>query len=176
MASNPVRGTTLALLIGFALATLLTWSLFIYAKVANSENQRSGRREIFVLSASQEGLSAQLAQQEQATGVISDLQNRISAAARLSEATQARDQVQAQLASAQAELENQRQQLAQVAQQIQVQTQELSEARTEAPRIEQRQAAALNELAAHSQMNADRSQELAVLGGQLEAARQQETQ
>ena len=49
MASNPVRGTTLALLIGFALATLLTWSLFIYAKVANAENQRSGRRETFIL-------------------------------------------------------------------------------------------------------------------------------
>src|SRR5215210_3358071 len=104
---------------------------------------------------------------------LADLQAKIIAAGtRLSEATQARDQAQGQLASVQKELETWRQQQAQGAQQLQDQMQQLFRARAETQEVEQRRMAALSEITAHPQAKADRSQELADVGNQLEAARQ----
>src|SRR3954469_3324057 len=54
--------------------------------------------------------------------------------------------------------------------------QQLSQARTETQEAEQRRSAALSEITAHRQAKADRAQELAEVGNQLEVARQQETQ
>jgi chromosome segregation ATPase len=177
MAFTLTRDNTRPLLIGLAVFTLLGWGLFIYAELDKADNQRGARREILALSANQESLSTQLAQQEQAAGSITDLQAKIIAAStRLNEATQVRDQAQAQLASVQKELETWRQQQAQDAQQLQSLMQQLSQARTETQEAEQRRSAALNELAAHPQLMADRTQELAEVGKQLEGARQQETQ
>jgi chromosome segregation ATPase len=176
MAFDFARGDTRPLLIGFSVITLLGWGLFIYAELDKAENQRGARREILALSANQESVRTQLAQQEQAAGSFADLQAKIIAATvQVSEATQARDQAQGQLTSIQKELETWRQQQAQVAQEIQSTTQELFRARTEAQELEQRRIAALNEITNHPQVMADRSQELAEVGNRLEAARQQET-
>ena len=153
MAFSLTRGKTRPLLIGLAVLTLLGWGLFIHAELDKADNQHGARREILALSAIQDGLKTQLADQEQAAGSIADLQAKIAAASsRLNEATQARDQAQAQLASVQTELETWRQQQAQGAQQLQDQMQQLSQARTETQEAEQRRSAALNELAAHPQL------------------------
>src|SRR3954471_21530020 len=133
MAINLTRGDSRPLLIGLAVFALLGWGLFIYAELIiyaeldKADNQHGARREILALSAIQDGLNTQLADQEQAVGSIADLQAKIIAAGtRLSEATQARDQAQAQLASVQKELEPWRQQQAQGAQQLQDLMQQLS--------------------------------------------------
>ena len=134
------RGDTRPALIGLAVLTLLGWALYIYAVLDTADNQHGARREILALSAIQDGLKTQLADQEKATGSLSDLQAQTTAAStRLNEATQARDQAQAQLASVQKELETYLQQQTQLAQQIQAQTQELSRARSEMQDAEQRE-------------------------------------
>jgi chromosome segregation ATPase len=177
MAINLTRGDTRPFLIGVAVLTLLGWGLYLYAELDKADNQHGARREILALSVIQDGLKTQLADQEQAAGSIADLQAKIIAAStRLSEATQARDQAQAQLASVQKELETWRQQQAQGAQQLQDLMQQLFRARAETQEVEQRRMAALSEITAHPQAKADRSQELADVGNQLEVARQQETQ
>src|SRR3954470_4101186 len=174
MAINLTRGDSRPLLIGVAVFALLGWGLFIYAELDKADNQHGARREILALSAIQGGLNTQLADWEQAVGSIADLQAKIIAAGtRLSEATQARDQAQAQLASVQKELEPWQQQ-AQGAQQLQDQMQQLFRARAETQEVEQRRMAALSEITAHPQAKADRSQELAEVGNRLEAVRQHE--
>src|SRR3954454_22361215 len=93
MAINLTRGDTRPFLIGVAVLTLLGWGLYLYAELDKADNQHGARREILALSAIQDGLNTQLADQEQAVGSIADLQAKIIAAStRLSEATQARDQ------------------------------------------------------------------------------------
>src|SRR5215211_1552217 len=100
MAINLTRGDTRPLLIGFSVITLRGRGLFIYAELDKAEKQRGARREILALSANQESLRTQLAQQEQAAGSFADLQAKIMAATvQVSEATQARDQAQAHLVS-----------------------------------------------------------------------------
>ncbi len=74
------RGNSRPFLIGLAAATLLGWGLFIYAELDKADNQHGARREILALTANQESLSTQLAQQEQAAGSITDLQAKIVAA------------------------------------------------------------------------------------------------
>jgi hypothetical protein len=63
MAFDFARGDTRPLLIGFSVITLLGWGLFIYAELDKAENQRGARREILALSANQESVRTQLAQQ-----------------------------------------------------------------------------------------------------------------
>ena len=117
-----------------------------------SWTKRTINTALVASSAIQDGLNTQVADQEQAAGSIADLQAKIIAAGtRLSEATQARDQAQGQLASVQKELETWRQQQAQGAQQIQTETQELFRARAETQEAEQRRMAALSEITAHPQ-------------------------
>src|SRR5690349_21582081 len=102
MAFDLTRVNTRALLFGLAVFTLLGWGLYLYAELDKADNQHGARREILALSFIQEGLRTQLAQQEQAAGSIADLQTKIIAAGtRLSEAVQARNQAQAQLAAVQ---------------------------------------------------------------------------
>ena len=170
----PSSGGTRPLLIGLAVLTQLGWGLFLYAKLDDAENRRGARRDILAVTANLDTMKGQLAQQEQTSGSLADLQNRMLAATtRLGEATQSRDQAQAQLASVQKELGTYLQQQTQLAQQIQAQTQELSRAGSETQDAEQRRTAALTDLAAHPHQMADRSQELAEIGRRLEAARQQ---
>src|SRR3954467_8933517 len=146
MAINLTRGDTRPFLIGVAVLTLLGSGLYLYAELDKADNQHGARREILALSAIQDGLNTQLADQEQAAGSIADLQAKIIAAStRLSEATQARDQAQGQLASVQKELETWRQQ-AQGAQQLQDLMQQLFRARAETQEVEQRRSAALSEI------------------------------
>src|SRR3954467_6062506 len=158
MAINLTRGDTRPFLIGVAVLTLLGWGLCLYAELDKADNQHGARREILALSAIQDGLNTQLADQEQAVGSLADLQAKIIAAGtRLSEATQARDQAQGQLASVQKELETWRQQQAQGAQQLQDQMQQLFRARAETQEVEQRRMAALSEITAHPQARAVRA-------------------
>ena len=119
MAITLTGDNTRALLVGLAVLTLLGWGLFIYAELDKADNQHGARRDILALSVIQDGLKAQLADQEKATGSLTDLQTRIIAAStRLNEAAQARDQAQAQLTPVQTELETWRQQQANAAQQL----------------------------------------------------------
>src|SRR3954466_15560654 len=105
------------LMIGLAVMTLLGWGLFLYAKLDDAENRRGARRDILSATANLDTLKGQLAQQEQTSGSLADLQNAILVAnARLGEATQNRDQAQAQLASVQKELDAQLQLQTQAAQ------------------------------------------------------------
>ena len=88
MAINLTRGDSRPLLIGLTVFALFGWGLFIYAELDKADNQHGARREILALSAIQDGLNTQLADQEQAAGSIADLQAKIIAAGtRLSEAT-----------------------------------------------------------------------------------------
>src|SRR4051794_8743716 len=122
MAINLTRGDTRPLLIGLAVAALLGWALYIYAEVSKAENQHGVRREILALTAVQDDLKNQLAQQQQAAGSLVDLQNKIMAAtSQANQAVAARDEAQARLASVQKELETLRGQQTQVAQQLQSQ-------------------------------------------------------
>ena len=149
------------------------WGLFIYAELHGAAQNQKARQQISQLSTSEESFKTQLAQQQQASGSLADLQTRIAAATdRARQATAARDQAQAELASVQKELEAQRQQQAQVVQQLQAQTQQLSQVQGQMQETEQHLAAARNEIATNQQAMVARSQELADVGKRLEAARQ----
>src|SRR3954464_7297644 len=128
MAFNLTRGDTRPILIGLAIVALFGWGLFIYAELHGAAQNQKARQQISRLSTSEESFKTQLAQQQQASGSLADLQTRIPAATdQARQATAARDQAQAELASGQKELEAQRQQQAQVVQQLQAQTQQLSQ-------------------------------------------------
>jgi peptidoglycan hydrolase CwlO-like protein len=131
MAFSLSHGDTRPTLVSLAAAALLGWGLYLYSEVDKAGIQRAARQEVLALSASEESLRTRLAQQGAAAQSIADLQNNIAAvAAELNETTQARDQVQAQLASAQKELEAWQQKLAQVSQ-LQSEIRELSQAWTQ---------------------------------------------
>src|SRR3954466_12550529 len=129
MAMTLARGDTRPLLIGLAITALLGWGLYIYAEIDKADNQHGARREILALTANQEALRTELAQQQQATGTLADLQGRITeATSRYNQSVAARDQAQARLAAMQKELDAARQQQAQLAQQLEKGTRQLSPA------------------------------------------------
>src|SRR3954449_4542360 len=106
MAINLTRGDTRPILIGLAIAAVLGWGLFIYAELHGAAQNQKARQQIRQITSSEESFKTQLAQQQQASGSLADLQTRIAAATDQSrQATATRDQAQAELASGQKELE-----------------------------------------------------------------------
>src|SRR5215207_11209678 len=99
--SDMTRPLTLGL-IGLAVASwLITFLLFIY----RAEDQRDHSRQVRMMQANEAEVRAQLAQQTSASGTLSDLQASIAAAQQqAAQASQARDQAQAQLAPVQQSL------------------------------------------------------------------------
>src|SRR3954466_2971805 len=160
MAFNLTRGDTRPILIGLAIAAFLGWGLFIYAELHGAAQNQKARQQISRLSTSEESFKPQLAQQQQASGSLADLQTRIAATTdQARQATAARDQAQAELASGQKELEAQRRRKAQVVQQLQAQTQQLSQVQGQMQETEQHLPAARNEIATNQQVVVPRSRD-----------------
>ena len=99
--SDMTRPLTLGL-IGLAVVSwLITFLLFIY----RAEDRRDNRRQVRMIQANEAEVRTQLAQQTSASGTLSDLQASIAAAQQQAvQASQARDQAQAQLAPVQQSL------------------------------------------------------------------------
>ena len=58
MALNVTRGDPRLISIGFAIAAVIGWALFIYAQVSGSAQNRMARYEISELTSSRDGLQA----------------------------------------------------------------------------------------------------------------------
>jgi multidrug resistance efflux pump len=112
-------------LIGLAVVSwLITFLLFIY----RAEDQRDHRRQVRMMQANEAEVRAQLAQQASTSGTLSDLQASIAAAQQqAAHASQARDQVQAQLAPVQQSLLAVQQAAADATKNAEVQVQRLTE-------------------------------------------------
>ena len=120
MALNVTRGDPRLISIGLAIAAVIGWALFIYAKVSASTQNRIARYEISELTSARDGLQQQLTLHQQAVGSLTDLQAKTQAATdQTRQATAARDQATAERAAVQRELESRRGEQAQIVEQLQ---------------------------------------------------------
>ncbi len=112
---------------------LLGWILF---GVSTSNKRSEGhdyRVQLREMATARQGLTAELAQQRQASGSFSELQARITAGnEQLATANTAAEQAKAQREAVQKDIETRVQQEAQLAQELQTQTQQLSQLRLQA--------------------------------------------
>ena len=100
MAINLTRGDTRPILIGLAIAAVLGRAPFDDAESWRRAEPKSAPAETRQVTSSEESFKTQLAQQQQASGSLADLQARIAAATDQSrQLTATRDQAQAELAS-----------------------------------------------------------------------------
>src|SRR5215213_7592465 len=131
-------------LIGLAVVSwLITFLLFIY----RAEDQRDHRRQVRMLQANEAEVRTQLAQQTSASGTLSDLQARIAAAQQqAAQASQAREQAQAQLAPVQQSLLAAQRAAAEATKNAEAQVQRLTELQGQVQQFEQRLAGLRNEI------------------------------
>jgi len=91
--------------LGLIAVAAVGWLITVVLLSSRAEDQRDHRRQVRLLQANEAEARAQLAQQTSASGTLSDLQARITAAQQqAAQASQAREQTQAQVAPVQQSL------------------------------------------------------------------------
>jgi len=91
--------------LGLLAVAAVGWLITVVLLSSRAEDQRDHRRQVRMLQANEAEVRGQLAQQTSASGALSELQARITAAQQqAAQASQAREQAQAQLAPVQQSL------------------------------------------------------------------------
>src|SRR5687768_3277048 len=163
------RPVTLGL-VGLAAVFLI---IIVALLIARADNQRDHQRQVRGLQASESERRVQLAQQTSAAGTLTELQTRIAAAQQqATQASQAREQAQAQLAPVQQSLLSAQQAAADATKNAETQVQRLTELQGQVQQLEQRLVSVRGEVASAEQSIVGRTQELAEVGRRLEEARQ----